>query len=113
MLATFGATMATFGATMEPVFETFIYLHCNPFRKHLVQLQPNGQVLLMSSEMDYPGTMSSGWHGHHTAFSNHRWNRAFNRRFQMSLHYAGDRAHALRVLDCHPDMPGTFNCIHQ
>ena len=92
-------------AEEETVHHTFLYFHCSPFRRHILQLASNGQVQLMSASEDF-AVMASGWHGTHT------YNGARGSWF-FQMHYTGVHAREQRVLVAHEDLVvNTYNVYH-
>ena len=71
----------------------FLYVHHVPARIHLLAVDMEGCVTLMSDPQRWP-IMSSGRHGSHSYFRRHE-NEGLE--WQACFHYDGDRANFMRV----------------
>ena len=83
---------------------TFVYLHIAPLRRHLLQLNRNRRVRLLSGpEFDYHDTQ---WHGEHGMIN------GSDPELSITMHYMGDRSDFFRRLRVVKDLLGSYNAYH-
>ena len=70
---------------------TFLYLHMQPPRRHLLQLSDDERSAVRLLSDDFP-VADSGWHG------SHDWEGVRDPLWQAAFHYSGDHASFQRVV---------------
>ena len=87
---------------------TFVYIHLQPFRRHVLQVESGGRVLLLSGQ-EYR-TSSSEWHGEH----DHRMRGQLS--WRAMFHYAVEgallRRRLMMVLDVRLGESCTYVAYH-
>ena len=85
--------------------DTFVYIHLQPVRRHILQLNSVNHRVILHSGLEYQSSCS-GWHGEHTMES-------LNRGFVIMMHYAGEDADFWRRLVVLNDIvPGCYVAYH-